>query len=328
MQFRVESDTALNVTSVTAIPEEYDGIPPLSTVSFGAVAQDIHDDRTALACVLLFWRHISGTVSFGKGCSPALATAIEDLFWPRRVRVATVNQKAGALPKRASACLVDDGSFRSFWLEDQVQTQCHLFRILPGASGGSVLTRNETCLQSSLPLLLADADNVSAAIARIGAATLFAQTLYVSTLVVPATRCSPLLEEPQAGTNGAHGAQSLLKRVAHALGTTNLLVDAPLQDELAVHVAAKVDGRFCATTLSRRMGHGLANGQPEEIRWLNLLRAFNDYAAGNSGLDELRTLRADVETLDWRHSAYARTVEWIDQTLRNGCLEELQELLC
>lgn len=326
MRFAVESDTASNVTRVTAVPDLYDGFPPLDVVYFGVAVPGLHNDRAALACILLFWRHLSGTASFEKGCSPALAAAIEALLWPRRVRVTSVEQRAEALPPRASQCLVDDGSFRSFWLETQSEGACHSFRLVPEMSGGSALCRKESYLQSSLAFLVAGSDFTSATLARIGAAVLFSQMLDVSELIVPVTRCAPIAVRPRSD-HYLQGKDSMLELTARALRCTNLSLLAPLRDRLACQVAAEVSVRACSTTLRRRLGFGLADTEPDEVRWMNLLRMLAEYMQGGCGLQELRAARDDLGPGEWPESAYSRSLGWVDQILGGGPPpEELREL--
>lgn len=91
MRFSFYERDSLGIAGITATPEHYDSVPPVSTVLFDFDLRKMNRDRFAVAAVLFFSEYLSGPIHFPDDVSPEIAIAIEEYLSVRNVRVMTVN---------------------------------------------------------------------------------------------------------------------------------------------------------------------------------------------------------------------------------------------
>lgn len=115
---RIEKRTGTTgLWGLEAVPEDYDGLPPLRTVWFDRQPRQLSPDRVALASYLLFSRWISGRFAAPQPHSPALAQAISNDARPLWIQTEPVELYAKAIPDgQTSLRVIVEGT-----LQDELQ---------------------------------------------------------------------------------------------------------------------------------------------------------------------------------------------------------------
>src|SRR5699024_10388012 len=98
LKFSFYERDSLGIAGITATPDFYDGVPPISTLRFDYDLRKMHRDRFAVASVLFFSEYCAGPIRLPESVSPELASAIEVYLGGNRARVMDVEYDPYAAP--------------------------------------------------------------------------------------------------------------------------------------------------------------------------------------------------------------------------------------
>jgi hypothetical protein len=163
----------------TAVPERYDGVPPVRHFLLDHGPLSINQEREAVACYLLFGRWTGGALKLPQPLGPATATAIERAAEPVPVRPETVAYDPLVLAMGEGTMQVHTGP------PGPASRGAHLWVLRSDEWSGSLRAPRGIAVACNYFAFRSDRDPASVR-ALLATALLFAEDLHAGSVTLPA----------------------------------------------------------------------------------------------------------------------------------------------
>ncbi|AZA13234.1 hypothetical protein ACFPVT_00680 [Corynebacterium choanae] len=179
------------LSGITAVAEDYDGIPLIDEFYSTLSHKNVHRDRFALACYLAFGDYIGGRLQSPQPMTPAMAHAIARAAAPLDVEPTPIEYYAKALPEGVGRLIVqpieDLADAGQLWDASSPATNERRLVIVPVDQTNGSLRTLSTLVIAANANIFAGTHAISPWYPYLAIAALAAEQMECNVLVLPAS---------------------------------------------------------------------------------------------------------------------------------------------